>query len=106
MSIETPGDDKRCDHCDAPGIPYEYKGRQFSGLTANRGERLCPRCSEWVCQRDTEEACARHYGMSVADLREFGLPITPQLPPELKGTDGQDLGKAIRRWTRRQRTPR
>lgn len=41
MSYENPGDGVRCDHCNQPGVPYTYKGRTFSGLVANRGERLC-----------------------------------------------------------------
>lgn len=46
MSFENPGDNIRCDHCDTPGIPYEYNGLTFSGLTAWHGERLCPRCRD------------------------------------------------------------
>ncbi len=76
MSFEYPGDGKRCDHCNAFGEPYEYKGQQCSGLFANRGERLCSRCNEWACQRDNEEADAAHYGMTVEDIREFGVPIS------------------------------
>ena len=41
MSIGHPGDGKGCDHCDRPGVPYAYRGQEFSGLIANRGERLC-----------------------------------------------------------------
>jgi hypothetical protein len=44
MSFENPGDDIRCDHCNTLGVPYEYKGRTFSGLSANRGDKLCSRC--------------------------------------------------------------
>jgi uncharacterized protein CbrC (UPF0167 family) len=44
MSYQRPADDKRCDHCDRPGIPYTYRGQTFSGLTPNLGERLCPSC--------------------------------------------------------------
>jgi hypothetical protein len=44
MSFESPGDDKRCDHCDVLGVPYEYQGRTFSGLSPNLGDRLCSRC--------------------------------------------------------------
>jgi len=45
VSFENPGDGKRCDHCDAPGVPYTYKGVAQSGLIANQGERLCPGCN-------------------------------------------------------------
>ena len=44
MSIENPGDGLRCDHCNRAGVPYEYKGLTFCGLSANRGQRLCPAC--------------------------------------------------------------
>ena len=52
MSFENPGDDVRCDHCDTPGEPYEYKGKIFSGLTAWEGERLCPRCRDHKWDRE------------------------------------------------------
>jgi hypothetical protein len=35
---------KRCMHCHRPGVPYEYRGVTFDGLTAYRGERLCKSC--------------------------------------------------------------
>jgi hypothetical protein len=44
VSFEDPGDGRLCDHCNRPGVPYEYRGETFSGLTANRGEWLCRRC--------------------------------------------------------------
>ncbi|MFD8564852.1 hypothetical protein ACFV1N_46945 [Streptosporangium canum] len=47
MSFEHPGDGKRCDHCNRPGTPYKYKGRKYSGLFANRGEKLCSDCLEY-----------------------------------------------------------
>lgn len=45
MSFENPGDNIRCDHCNRPGVPYEYRGITFSGLHANQGDRLCPDCN-------------------------------------------------------------
>jgi len=39
---------KRCMHCHRPGEPYEYKGIQFDGLVAYRGERLCKGCYEVI----------------------------------------------------------
>ena len=46
MSFAQPGDDKRCDHCDRPGEPYEYRGQRFSGLCSYEGEKLCPGCRD------------------------------------------------------------
>ena len=51
MSFETPGDNIKCDHCDAPGVPYEYMGLQFSGLYSNRGEKLCSRCLRFAVDK-------------------------------------------------------
>lgn len=33
-----------CTQCGGLGVPYKYRGRQFDGLTAAYGERLCPTC--------------------------------------------------------------
>ena len=55
MSHEFPGDGVRCDHCDTLGIPYTYRGRTFSGLTPNRGERLCSRCLDAEMTREANE---------------------------------------------------
>lgn len=35
-----------CTACGRPGRPYVYRGRTFDGLTACRGERLCPPCTD------------------------------------------------------------
>lgn len=59
MSHENPGDNLRCDWCDRPGQPYEYKGVTFSGLTACEGDRLCPRCRDRYLDREVTEAVAR-----------------------------------------------
>jgi hypothetical protein len=39
---------KRCMHCHRQGEPYEYRGIQFDGLVAYKGERLCKGCYEAV----------------------------------------------------------
>ncbi|MEV0237526.1 hypothetical protein [Nonomuraea sp. NPDC050786] len=90
MSHENPGDGKRCDHCNQPGIPYTYKGRAFSGLISNRGEKLCPTCNGHEHDRFVHDHANR--------------PVQIWLPPELRGVDGRDIGKAARSRTRRQRT--
>jgi hypothetical protein len=46
VSLESPGDNIRCDWCNLRGVPYEYRGMPFSGLTACEGERLCPACRD------------------------------------------------------------
>jgi hypothetical protein len=67
MSHELPGDGVRCDHCDQPGRPYTYRGRNFPGLHANRGERLCSRClgeavqAEWNTPVGWAQVPAREY---------------------------------------------
>lgn len=65
MSHECPGDDKRCDHCDLPGTPYEYQGRSFNGLHSYHGERICSLCLRFAYEKD------------IAELPEVGItPIT------------------------------
>jgi hypothetical protein len=39
---------KRCMHCHRPGVPYVYHGIEFDGLTAYKGERLCPGCRDAI----------------------------------------------------------
>lgn len=34
-----------CSWCHHPGIPYEYNGVRFDGLTGCQGDRLCPKCT-------------------------------------------------------------
>lgn len=74
MSFEEPGDGKRCDHCDQPGEPYEYKGKQFSGLHANRGEKLCSRCLWRAVQADMDEPV----GWAQVPAREYVQPRAPR----------------------------
>jgi len=64
VSFENPGDNKRCDHCNAPGVPYEYRGKTFSGLTACEGDKLCPRCRDAYLDQANGEARDRA-GVSV-----------------------------------------
>jgi hypothetical protein len=56
MSFTNPGDGKRCDWCDTPGIPYEYKGVTLSGLCACEGDHLCPRCRDIYLDQKVEDA--------------------------------------------------
>lgn len=95
----------RCTSCHRPGIPYEYRGITFDGLTAYRGERLCPAC------RDARMA-AEGVNILVVDDR----PTVPdyvyntvrdrdtvfiRVQPEERGIDGRD---AHHRRTRRARS--
>lgn len=70
MSLEAPGDDKRCDHCDRPGVPYRYHGKRFSGLTSNKGEKLCPTCLDSSVKADLDAPV----GWAGVPAREY---ITP-----------------------------
>lgn len=83
MSHEHPGDGLRCDHCDQPGIPYEYKGRTFSGLISNQGEKLCPRCN------------GHEHDRFVRERSDYSVQIT--VPLELRGVDGKDAAREGRR---------
>ncbi|WP_040829064.1 hypothetical protein [Nocardia jiangxiensis] len=80
MSIEFPGDDKRCDWCDKLGVPYEYKGLTFSGLCSTDEGKLCPGCRDTYCDNRNDERAADYYGLTVDNLRKHGRPITPRLP--------------------------
>ncbi len=71
MSFETPGDNVRCDHCNTPGIPYEYRGRTFSGLTACEGDRLCPGCRDAYLDRKSNEPV----GWARVPARDYVSPI-------------------------------
>lgn len=39
---------RQCMHCHRPGVPYVYHGIEFDGLTAYKGERLCPGCRDAI----------------------------------------------------------
>lgn len=71
MSFEEPGDDKRCDHCNHPGKPYEYRGEQFSGLFPNRGERLCSPCLDIAVQAELDAPV----GPMQVPAREYITPL-------------------------------
>jgi len=98
MSIETPGDGKSCDRCPRRGVPYEYRGQQFSGLIANRGELLCRPCMD-----------AESETVGVNILVVDGRPGIPDwiyntvrdrdlvFPRNPGGIDGRDLGRRARR---------
>jgi len=59
-----------CDHCSRPGTPYEYHGQTFDGLTASRGEVLCPTCLD----RDVQADLDAPVGWAQVPAREY---ITP-----------------------------
>ena len=88
MSFETPGDGVRCDHCNQPGVPYTYQGREFSGLIANQGERLCSTCN------------GRAHDTFVSEAVE-AAPAAIWIPAELRGVDGRDAAAAARRLVRK-----
>jgi hypothetical protein len=71
MSFENPGDGLLCDHCNRPGTPYEYRGIMFSGLHANRGERLCSSCLDRAVQADYD----RPVGPMQVPARDYIAPI-------------------------------
>lgn len=95
----------RCTYCHRAGIPYTYHGIEFDGLTAYRGERLCPAC------RDAAMA-SEGVNILVADDRP-GMPdfvyniirdkdtVFIRVPPELRGVDGRDAFRQGRRRNRR-----
>ena len=72
MSLEHPGDDRRCDWCDRPGVPYTYHEQAFSGLCPCEGERLCPTCVEEYLRRKRDEPV----GWAQVPAREY---VTPRL---------------------------
>ena len=62
-----------CDHCSRAGIPYRYHGRNFDGLHANRGERLCPACLDVALQVEADTPV----GWAQIPAREYITPIAP-----------------------------
>lgn len=91
----------RCTSCHRPGTPYEYRGQTFSGLCANRGERLCPAC------RDNRTA-TEGVNILVVDDRPSVPPyiyntvrdrdtVFIRLPYEQRGRDGRDHHRRRRR---------
>ena len=86
MSHEFPGDDKRCDWCDTPGIPYDYNGMTFSGLCSTDEGKLCPSCRDRYCDRRNVERAADWFGVSVESIQKFGTPVTP-IDPRYHYTD-------------------
>lgn len=85
VSHECPGDNLRCDWCNRPGEPYEYRGQAFSGLTACEGDRLCPACRDQYLEQKANEPVgwaqvpasqyvtpiAASYHAEYADLRPY-----------------------------------
>lgn len=65
-----------CTACGRAGVPYEYMGRQFDGLTADRGERLCSSCVDGLDPLDvnvrfTNPANGDTDVRSLADMRGY-----------------------------------
>lgn len=110
MSIEFPGDDKRCDWCDTPARPYEYRGRKFSGLTAFKGDKLCPACRDQrmndegvnILVHDDRPTIGSYVRNTVRDAGK----ITITVPVELRGIDGRDATAAERAYLNRRRRQR
>ena len=92
---------KICDHCGRAGRPYEYRGRQFDGLHANRGERLCSPCLQSSLDADgvtilVRTRDGREYVMnSVADA---GKVFVGDCPVDIG--DGRDFDMYVRRAQR------
>ena len=93
-----------CWHCGRAGKPYVYRGLPFSGLIADRGEKLCR-----DCQR--RQADAEGINILVTDDRPGHAPyiyntvrdadkVYIWLPPELRGVDGRDARRARRTGAR------
>jgi hypothetical protein len=87
----------RCAHCGRPGQPYTYKGIEFDGLCAFKGERLCPACRD--ARTDAEGV-----SILVVDDRPSIPPyvvntvrdkdvVHVQVRPEHRGIDGRDAGR-------------
>jgi hypothetical protein len=89
-----------CDHCGRPGQPYTYRGLEFDGLHANRGERLCSPClnaavdADGVNIRVSEPDRGIEYTYNTVRDRDKA-PIW--VPRELRGVDGRDMPKRARR---------
>lgn len=87
----------RCTRCGQPGIPYAHRDVTFDGLTAFRGERLCPACSH---ARIAEEGI----NVLVIDMRRpQNRPFTwnsvrdaDVAYPRIDFGDGRDLAGARR----------
>jgi hypothetical protein len=84
----------RCMHCHRAGVPYEYRGVTFDGLTAYKGEKLCPACRDAIMAVEGVD-------ILVVDDRPSIPPYVVNtvrdrdvvhifMPPELRGYDGRD----------------
>jgi recombinational DNA repair protein (RecF pathway) len=90
-----------CDHCGTPGQPYSYHGESFSGLHANRGERLCPRCLQVAIDTDGANITVRTRSFTeytVNTVRDADKVFVGSC--ELDIADGRDLDKECRRIVR------
>jgi hypothetical protein len=101
MSIETPGDNKRCDHCNAPGQPYEYRGQKFSGLIARKGERLCRPCCDAIGKIEGVDILVTDGRPGIPDriyntVRDADL-VFPRNPGGIDGRDLPRFGRSRRK---------
>ena len=78
VSHECPGDGVRCDWCDRPGQPYEYRGLTFSGLTACEGDQLCRPCRDSYL----DQKANRPVGWAQVPARDYVTPIAARYRPE------------------------
>lgn len=106
MSIEHPGDNIACDHCNKRGVPYFYRGQRFSGLTARKGERLCRGCCDAIGEVEGIDILVTDGRPGIPDrvyntVRDADL-VFPRNPD---GIDGRDLpgARAARRAVNRRR---
>lgn len=62
-----------CTSCGRPGEPYEYKGIEFDGLCAWKGERLCHGCRD--ARMSLIEQAARNAPVVPRVRNGRGLPL-------------------------------
>ncbi len=96
-----------CDHCGRPGQPYTYRGIEFDGLHANRGDRLCSRCLQAAVDRDGVNIRVRTRSATeyvVNTVRDRDRVFVGSC--ELDIADGRDLDGYVRRAERAARRAR
>ena len=66
----------KCDGCGRRGKPYTYHDIEFDGLTAVRGERLCPGCAAESVRTD---------GVNISSRTWVGAPEVVSNTREMAG---------------------
>lgn len=92
---------KACMHCHRPGVPYEYRGQTFDGLTAIKGEWLCSGCRDQKMEAEGVDITVDDrtgYSYTTNSVRDRDV-VHVFLPPELRGVDGRDMARRGRRRT-------